>query len=98
MATDAEEAGDRQQEPSLVSARQTGSIEARGENVRTTILKSTLALGAIAVACVAATSASAHSTAPAAAKANVDVCVLLPDTKSSVRWELFDRPYLNAAF
>jgi D-xylose transport system substrate-binding protein len=29
---------------------------------------------------------------------NVDVCVLLPDTKSSVRYELFDRPYLAKAF
>jgi hypothetical protein len=28
----------------------------------------------------------------------VEVCVLLPDTKSSVRYELFDRPYLNANF
>jgi D-xylose transport system substrate-binding protein len=57
-----------------------------------------LVLGAIASACVAATSASAHSTAPAAKAASADVCVLLPDTKTSVRWELFDRPYLAAAF
>jgi D-xylose transport system substrate-binding protein len=72
----------------------------RGErhHVRTTILKSALALGALAIACGAATTAGAHSTAPAAKAANTDVCVLLPDTKSSVRWELFDRPYLAAAF
>jgi D-xylose transport system substrate-binding protein len=57
-----------------------------------------LVLGAIAGACVAATSASAHGTAPAAKAASADVCVLLPDTKTSVRWELFDRPYLAAAF
>jgi D-xylose transport system substrate-binding protein len=36
--------------------------------------------------------------APATAKASADVCVLLPDTKTSVRYELFDRPYLAAAF
>jgi D-xylose transport system substrate-binding protein len=30
--------------------------------------------------------------------ANVDVCVLLPDTKSSVRWVQFDAPTLKAAF
>ena len=38
------------------------------------------------------------SSAVAASSANADVCVLLPDTKSSVRYELFDRPYLAAAF
>jgi D-xylose transport system substrate-binding protein len=32
------------------------------------------------------------------AKANVQVCVLLPDTKSSVRWVQFDAPDLKAAF
>src|SRR5207344_3121673 len=30
--------------------------------------------------------------------ASVDVCVLLPDTKSSVRWVQFDAPTLKAAF
>jgi D-xylose transport system substrate-binding protein len=29
---------------------------------------------------------------------NIQVCVLLPDTTSSVRYELFDKPYLAAAF
>jgi D-xylose transport system substrate-binding protein len=57
-----------------------------------------LVLGALAGACVAATTAGAHSSAPAAKAASADVCVLLPDTKTSVRWELFDRPYLAAAF
>ena len=31
-------------------------------------------------------------------KASVDVCVLLPDTKSSVRWVQFDAPAMAAAF
>jgi D-xylose transport system substrate-binding protein len=66
--------------------------------VRIPVFKSMLVLGAIASACVAATTASAHSSAPAAKAATTDVCVLLPDTKTSVRWELFDRPYLAAAF
>ena len=66
--------------------------------MRIPVFKSMLVLGAIAGACVAATSAGAHSTAPAAKAAGTDVCVLLPDTKTSVRWELFDRPYLAAAF
>src|SRR5579862_5670236 len=33
-----------------------------------------------------------------AAAANADVAVLLPDSKSSVRWETADRPFLQAAF
>jgi D-xylose transport system substrate-binding protein len=66
--------------------------------VRISVLKTTLALGAVAIACVGATTANAHSSAPAAKQASTDVCVLLPDTKSSVRWELFDRPLLAAAF
>jgi D-xylose transport system substrate-binding protein len=32
------------------------------------------------------------------AKASIDVCVLLPDTKSSVRWVQFDAPAFKAAF
>jgi len=36
--------------------------------------------------------------ATARSKANVQACVLLPDTKSSARYELFDRPYLTKAF
>jgi D-xylose transport system substrate-binding protein len=66
--------------------------------VRITVLKSVLALGAVASVFAGATTANAHSTAPAASKASTDVCVLLPDTKSSVRWELFDRPLLGKAF
>ncbi len=34
----------------------------------------------------------------AARAASVQVCVLLPDTKSSVRWVQFDAPYLAKAF
>jgi D-xylose transport system substrate-binding protein len=42
---------------------------------------------------------SAGATASVASKkANVDVCVLLPDTKSSVRWVQFDAPAMKAAF
>ena len=51
-----------------------------------------VALGAIATIAVA--SASAHSTKKAA---SVQVCVLLPDTKSSVRWVQFDKPDIAKA-
>src|SRR4029077_5832182 len=36
--------------------------------------------------------------AGASHKASVQVCVLLPDTKSSVRWVQFDAPAFKAAF
>ena len=40
----------------------------------------------------AAIAAVAASGAAASHRASVQVCVLLPDTKSSVRWEDFDKP------
>ena len=42
---------------------------------------------------------AAGTTGASAQKAaNIQACVLLPDTKSSVRWETQDRRYLAAAF
>ena len=35
---------------------------------------------------------------PTKKSASADICVLLPDPKSSVRWETQDRPALVAAF
>jgi D-xylose transport system substrate-binding protein len=55
-------------------------------------------LAAVVVFGSLAAAAAAHVTAPATKKAAADVCVLLPDTKSSARYELFDRPYLAKAF
>ena len=48
-----------------------------------------------AVLAIVAASASAKSEK---ASATAQACVLLPDKTSSVRYELFDRPYLAAAF
>ncbi|HWB22322.1 MAG TPA: substrate-binding domain-containing protein [Gaiellaceae bacterium] len=48
---------------------------------------------AVAAVVVAGATASTKST-----KASVQVCVLLPDTKSSVRWVQFDAPAMKAAF
>ena len=45
-----------------------------------------------------AAAASARVSKPSRTAAKALACVLLPDTKSSVRWELFDRPYLAKAF
>ncbi len=50
------------------------------------------ALGALAVFAATATGMTQRQAATA------DVCVLLPDTTSSVRYQLFDKPYLAAAF
>jgi D-xylose transport system substrate-binding protein len=51
------------------------------------------AIGALAVS-----GATAGGKASARSAASADICVLLPDPKSSVRWETQDRPALVAAF
>jgi D-xylose transport system substrate-binding protein len=57
------------------------------------VKKLALSIGAVAlVVAVAVTAAVAKSTA------SVQVCVLLPDTKSSVRWVQFDAPDFAKAF
>jgi D-xylose transport system substrate-binding protein len=52
----------------------------------------TVLVGLIAAAASARTSSSAKQTA------GIKACALLPDTKSSTRYVLFDAPYLKAAF
>jgi D-xylose transport system substrate-binding protein len=48
---------------------------------------------------IAALAVSAGALASSKKKsANVQVCVLLPDTQSSVRWQQFDKPLLTKAF
>jgi D-xylose transport system substrate-binding protein len=54
-----------------------------------------LVLAVAGAATLVVTSATASTKK---AKATVDVCVLLPDTKSSVRWVQFDAPAFKAAF
>jgi len=49
------------------------------------------------VVLIAAT-ASARVSAPTKKAASIKACALLPDTKSSTRYTLFDAPYLKAAF
>ena len=50
------------------------------------------------IAAVAVAAATASGTHHAKRSASVQVAVLLPDTKSSVRWETQDRRFLGAAF
>ena len=63
------------------------------------IPRKTIAIAlAFALVGVIAAAASARGNSPTRKTASYKVCVLLPDTKSSVRYELFDRPYLAKAF
>jgi D-xylose transport system substrate-binding protein len=64
--------------------------------VRKVSRKSFAVVGVIAA--VASVAAVVATSAMATSKASVDVCVLLPDTKSSVRWVQFDAPAMKAAF
>jgi len=50
----------------------------------------------VVLASLAAVTAASAGTA--VHRAGIQACVLLPDTKSSARYELFDRPYLQKAF
>jgi len=53
---------------------------------------------AAAITVVVAAGAYAASSSKGSAKASIQVAVLLPDTKSSVRWETQDRRFLANAF
>jgi D-xylose transport system substrate-binding protein len=55
-------------------------------------ITATVLVGLIAAA------ASARDTKGASGSASIKACALLPDTKSSTRYTLFDAPYLKAAF
>jgi D-xylose transport system substrate-binding protein len=54
-----------------------------------------LLIGALGVSALVATAAMASTKS---SKASIQVCVLLPDTKSSVRWVQFDAPDFKKAF
>jgi D-xylose transport system substrate-binding protein len=57
------------------------------------------AVAAVVLVGLIAAGASARSTGPAGTQGSaIQVCALLPDTKSSTRYTLFDAPYLKAAF
>src|SRR6516225_9275230 len=71
--------------------------EEEARSVRKFPRKALAVLGVVVIVAsgvvVAAATASTKSH-----KASVQVCVLLPDTKSSVRWVQFDAPAMKAAF
>jgi D-xylose transport system substrate-binding protein len=55
------------------------------------------AIGLVA-AIVGLAAVTISSAGTAKKSAGIQVCGLMPDTKTSVRWEQFDRPYLQKAF
>jgi D-xylose transport system substrate-binding protein len=60
-----------------------------------------VAIAAVALAACGSSKKSSSSSGSGSASTSVgkgEVAVLLPDTQSSVRWEQFDRPYLDKAF
>jgi D-xylose transport system substrate-binding protein len=61
-------------------------------------VKKLIALAALAAATVVVGTTSAALAHTTRAKASIDVGVLLPDTKSSVRWQTQDAPDLKKAF
>src|SRR4029079_15202708 len=57
------------------------------------VVRTMIALGLAALAAAAIAGAGS-----AGKRAGILACGLMPDTKTSVRWEQFDRPYLQKAF
>ena len=62
------------------------------------VSRKVIAVGLVAAVAALATVVSGATAGTASKKATIDVCVLLPDTSSSVRWVQFDAPTLAAAF
>jgi len=66
--------------------------------VKKVLRKSTvIALGVLAAAAVTVTVATAGISSSSKRSAKTDVCFLMPDTKTSIRWVQFDAPSLVAA-
>jgi D-xylose transport system substrate-binding protein len=62
------------------------------------VLVAAAALATVASGCGSSSNSTSAAPGTSAAAGKMQVCVLLPDTTSSVRYELFDRPYLAKAF
>ena len=60
------------------------------------VFRTSIAVGVIAALGVLAVTAATAGTAKK--HAGIQACGLMPDTKTSVRWEQFDKPYLIKAF
>src|SRR4051812_28250599 len=81
----------------VVVATDPPSAREKENQVQKVFRKSTalLLVGVVGIAAMVVAGATASTSKKAAGG---DICVLLPDTASSVRWEKFDKPALIAAF
>ncbi|HEY7604960.1 MAG TPA: substrate-binding domain-containing protein [Gaiellaceae bacterium] len=57
-----------------------------------------VAVGLVAAVAALAVAVAVATAGTAAKRAAIQACGLMPDTKSSIRWEQFDKPYLLKAF
>jgi len=62
------------------------------------VSKKVIAAGLVAAVAVLAVAVAVATAGTSSKKASIQVCVLLPDTSSSVRWVQFDAPDLAKAF
>jgi D-xylose transport system substrate-binding protein len=83
---------------SLLVAACGGSSTSSASSSAAAVVSSAAAVASSAAAAVSSAAPAASSAAASAVAAGGKVCVILPDTKSSARWESADRPFLEAAF
>jgi D-xylose transport system substrate-binding protein len=62
------------------------------------VFRTSTVLLVAAVAAIAAMAVAGATAGVSKKGATIQVCGLMPDTKTSVRWEQFDKPYLEKAF
>jgi D-xylose transport system substrate-binding protein len=66
--------------------------------VKKVFRKSALVAALVAIASLVVTGATAGVKHAGKRSATIQACGLMPDTKTSVRWEQFDKPFLQKAF
>jgi D-xylose transport system substrate-binding protein len=62
------------------------------------VSRKVIAVGLVAAVAALAVAVAVATAGTASKRATIQACGLMPDTKSSVRWEQFDKPYLLKAF
>ena len=62
------------------------------------VSRKVIAVGLVAAVAALAVAVAVATAGTAAKRAGIQACGLMPDTKTSVRWEQFDKPYLIKAF
>ncbi len=62
------------------------------------VSRKVIAVGLVAAVAALAVAVAVATAGTASKRAAIQACGLMPDTKTSVRWEQFDKPYLVKAF